>query len=136
MIEGKRADSARRRERVLQALDAALRSGQNITVSGLARTARVDRTFLYRHRDLLERAHAAATTPAEAGRTAAVSRASLQTDLANALERNTRRPKGQRDDPEALSAGPSPYLRGTPALFCQRQNTGRTGLDDHYSAVV
>ncbi|MGC0361812.1 hypothetical protein RKD25_009187 [Streptomyces sp. SAI-124] len=62
MIEGKRADSARRRERVLQALDAALRSGQDITVSGLARTARVDRTFLYRHRDLLERVHAAATT--------------------------------------------------------------------------
>ncbi|MGV9843857.1 DUF6262 family protein [Streptomyces fungicidicus] len=90
MIEGKRADSARRRERVLQALDATLRSGQDITVSGLARTARVDRTFLYRHRDLLERVHAAATTPAEEGRTAAVSRASLQTDLANALERNTR----------------------------------------------
>ncbi|MFE0353321.1 DUF6262 family protein [Streptomyces nigra] len=90
MIEGKRADSARRRERVLQALDAALRSGQDITVSGLARTARVDRTFLYRHRDLLERVHAAATTPAEAGRAAAVSRASLQADLANALERNTR----------------------------------------------
>ncbi|WP_143050328.1 hypothetical protein [Streptomyces sp. 2231.1] len=43
MIEGKRADSARR-ERVLQALDAALRSGQDITVSELARTARVDRT--------------------------------------------------------------------------------------------
>ncbi|GGV91313.1 DUF6262 family protein [Streptomyces massasporeus] len=90
MIEGKRADSARRRERVLQALDAALRSGQDITVSGLARTARVDRTFLYRHRDLLERVHAAATTPAEAGTTAAVSRASLQADLANALERSTR----------------------------------------------
>jgi regulator of replication initiation timing len=49
----------------------------------------VDRTFLYRHRDLLERAHAAATTPAEAGRTAAVSRALLRTDLANVLERNT-----------------------------------------------
>ncbi|MGN9822002.1 DUF6262 family protein [Streptomyces sp. SD11] len=90
MIEGKRADSARRRERVLEALNAALRSGQDITVSSLARTARVDRTFLYRHRDLLERVHAAATTPAEAGRTAAVSRASLKTDFANALERNAR----------------------------------------------
>ncbi|MFJ3722721.1 hypothetical protein ACIPYQ_09115 [Streptomyces sp. NPDC090045] len=22
-----------------------------------------------------------------------------------------------------------------PALFCQRQNSGRTGLDDHYSPV-
>lgn len=90
MIEGKRADSARRRERVLQALEAALSSGEDITVSGLARAARVDRTFLYRHRDLLERVHTAATTPSEQSRTAAVTRTSLQTDLANALERNTR----------------------------------------------
>lgn len=61
MTEGRRADSARRRERVLKALDAAMRTGGDITVSGLARTARVDRTFFYRHRDLLERVHAAAT---------------------------------------------------------------------------
>ncbi|MFZ4177836.1 DUF6262 family protein [Streptomyces griseoincarnatus] len=90
MIEGKRADSARRRERVLKAVDAAIRTGGDITVSGLARAARVDRSFLYRHRDLLERVHAAANTPVEEGRVAAVSRASLQTDLANALERNKR----------------------------------------------
>lgn len=57
-----------------------LRSDADITVSALARTARVDRTFLYRHRDLLQRVHTAA----------AVSRASLQTDLANALERKKR----------------------------------------------
>ncbi|WP_338898572.1 DUF6262 family protein [Streptomyces sp. TG1A-60] len=90
MTEGKRADSARRRDRVLKALDAALRTGGDITVSGLARTARVDRSFLYRHRDLLARVHAAAGTPVEDGRLAAVSRVSLQTDLANALERNAR----------------------------------------------
>ncbi|GFH67494.1 MULTISPECIES: DUF6262 family protein [Streptomyces diastaticus group] len=90
MIEGKRADSARRRERVIKALDAALRTGGDITVSGLARAARVDRSFLDRHRDLLERVHTAANTPVEEGRLAAVSRASLQADLANALERNTR----------------------------------------------
>ncbi|MEU3147649.1 MULTISPECIES: DUF6262 family protein [unclassified Streptomyces] len=90
MIEGKRADSARRRGRVLKALDAALRTGCDITVSGLARTARVDRSFLYRHRDLLARVHAAAGTPAQDGRLAAVSQVSLKTDLANALERNAR----------------------------------------------
>ncbi|WP_062013938.1 DUF6262 family protein [Streptomyces hygroscopicus] len=90
MIEGRRADSARRRERVLKALDAALRAGEDVTVSSLARAARVDRTFLYRHRDLLERVHAAAAAPPLEGRQAAVSRASLQADLANALERNTR----------------------------------------------
>jgi hypothetical protein len=46
------------------------------------------------------------------------------------------RAKGQRDDLEALSAGPVPYFRGTAVLVCQRQNTGRTGLDDHYSPVA
>ncbi|MFE2159098.1 DUF6262 family protein [Streptomyces lydicus] len=90
MIEGRQADSARRRERVLVALDTALRSGGDITVSSLARSARVDRTFLYRHRDLLERVHAAAATPPPEGRWAAVSRASLQADLANAMEQNKR----------------------------------------------
>ncbi|PNE43552.1 hypothetical protein AOB60_00310 [Streptomyces noursei] len=50
----------------------------------------MDRTFLYRHRDLLERVHAAATAQPEEGKIAAVSRASLQADLANALERNKR----------------------------------------------
>ncbi|MFG2368856.1 DUF6262 family protein [Streptomyces mirabilis] len=90
MIEGKRADSARRRERVLKAIEAAAKNGGDITVSGLAKAARVDRTFLYRHRDLLERAHAAASTPTQEGKTAAVSRASLKADLTNAMERNKR----------------------------------------------
>ncbi|MFF4731572.1 DUF6262 family protein [Streptomyces mirabilis] len=105
MSEGRRADSARRRERVLKALDAAVRTGGEITVSGLARTARVDRTFFYRHRDLLERVHAAATATAPAGTVAmtAVSRASLQTDLANALERNSRLAAGIRQLEKGLS---------------------------------
>ena len=90
MIEGKRADSARRRERVLKAIDAAIKNGGDLTVSGLARAARVDRSFLYRHRDLLERIHLAASTPTEEGRVAVVSRVSLQTDLAHALEANKR----------------------------------------------
>ncbi|WP_260474603.1 DUF6262 family protein [Streptomyces sp. WAC 05379] len=90
MSDGRRADSARRRERVLKALDTMLRSDADITVSALARTARVDRTFLYRHRDLLQRVHTAAAAPPQEGRIAAVSRASLQADLANALERNKR----------------------------------------------
>jgi chromosome segregation ATPase len=52
----------------------------------------VDRTFLYRHRDLLALVHAAELEPAEqdpAGATP-VSCASLQADLANAQARNTR----------------------------------------------
>ncbi|MEU4898704.1 hypothetical protein AB0B12_40725 [Streptomyces sp. NPDC044780] len=52
----------------------------------------MDRTFLYRHRDLLALIHATEREPAThnpAG-AAPVSRASLQADLANALARNTR----------------------------------------------
>ncbi|GAB7109772.1 hypothetical protein JCM4814A_80870 [Streptomyces phaeofaciens JCM 4814] len=66
------------RERFLHALDAALRSGQDITVSRIAHAARVDRTFRHRPCDLLERVHAAAAAPAESGRTAIASRASLR----------------------------------------------------------
>ncbi|MEU6546419.1 DUF6262 family protein [Streptomyces sp. NPDC046859] len=90
MSDGRRADSARRRERVLKALDTMLRCDADITVSALARAARVDRAFLYRHRDLLQRVHAAAAAPPQEGRLAAVSRASLQADLINALDRAKR----------------------------------------------
>ncbi|MET9183109.1 DUF6262 family protein [Kitasatospora aureofaciens] len=63
MIEGRRADSARRRERVLKALQQAAKNGAEMSVSAIARAAGVDRTFVYRHRDLLTRIHAAASEP-------------------------------------------------------------------------
>ena len=47
------ADSARRRQRVIAALNHAAAEGAEISVSGIARAAAVDRSFLYRHRDLL-----------------------------------------------------------------------------------
>ena len=53
MHAGRQADSARRRQRVIAAIDQASASGSEISVSGIARTAGVDRTFFYRHRDLL-----------------------------------------------------------------------------------
>jgi hypothetical protein len=92
MRKGRQADSARRRQRVLTALDRAAASGTEISVSGIARAAGVDRTFLYRHRDLLEKIHAAEAAPPPAGGTAgpAVSRASLQADLLAAHERAIR----------------------------------------------
>jgi len=61
MIHGRRADSTRRRQRVLAALDNAITDGAELSVTDIARRAGVDRTFLYRHRDLLERIHAAET---------------------------------------------------------------------------
>jgi hypothetical protein len=66
MTEGRRADSARRRRRVLKALNNAVNSGEPVSVSGIARATGADRTFLYRHRDLLEQVHAADAQPAGA----------------------------------------------------------------------
>ncbi len=92
MRKGRQADSARRRQRVLAALGRATASGTEISASGIARAAGVDRTFLYRHRDLLEKIHAAGAAPPPAGATAgpAVTRASLQADLLTAHERALR----------------------------------------------
>lgn len=91
MAEGRRADSARRRQRVLKALNAAAASGEEISVTSIARQAGVDRTFLYRHRDLLEQIHALEAQPPNApGIGPVVSRASLQADLLAAQQRASR----------------------------------------------
>jgi hypothetical protein len=92
MRQGRQDGTDRRRQRVAGALKAAAQNGSPVSVSGIARQAGVDRTFLYRHRDLLALVHAAELEPAAedpAGATP-VSRASLQADLANAQARNTR----------------------------------------------
>ncbi|HET8659184.1 MAG TPA: DUF6262 family protein [Micromonosporaceae bacterium] len=89
--EGRRADSDRRRQRVIKALNQAIADGTEISVAGIARAAGVDRTFLYRHRDLLAQLHAAETQPRHAaGIGPVVSRASLQADLLAAHERAAR----------------------------------------------
>jgi DNA repair exonuclease SbcCD ATPase subunit len=90
MIQGRRADSARRRQRVIKALNQAVANAGELSVSAIARAAGVDRTFLYRHRDLLAQIHAAEATPAAIGGGPLVSRASLQADLANAQDRAVR----------------------------------------------
>lgn len=84
MIDGRREDSARRRQRVIQAIQAARSNHAEISVSAIARAAGVDRTFLYRHRDLLDQLHGAQAHPSAEPGSATVSRASLQTDLSNA----------------------------------------------------
>ncbi|KOU50065.1 DUF6262 family protein [Streptomyces sp. WM6378] len=93
MSAGRKADADRRRQRVVKAISAAAQKGSRITVSGIARQAGVDRTFLYRHRDLLALVHTAELEPAAqdpASGASAVSRASLRSDLANAQSRNVR----------------------------------------------
>jgi transposase-like protein len=91
MIEGRRADSTRRRQRVLAALDTAIKDGAELSVTSIAARAGVDRTFLYRHRDLLERIHAAEIQPSAGPEIGPrVTRASLQADLLAAQQRCTR----------------------------------------------
>ncbi|MGW0962501.1 DUF6262 family protein [Streptomyces gelaticus] len=92
MRDGRQANSERRRQRVAAAIKSARENGTPISVSAIARQAGVDRTFLYRHRDLLELVHAAEHEPGaqDAAGGSPVSRASLQADLANAQARNTR----------------------------------------------
>jgi len=90
MMKGRQADSARRRQRVLAALERAAADGTEISVSGIARAAAVDRTFIYRHRDLLEKIHALEAEPPPGGSGPAVTRASLQADLLAAHERAIR----------------------------------------------
>jgi len=91
MQDGRRDDSMRRRHRVLAALDQAAAAGDRITTSGIARAAGVDRTFLYRHRDLMEKIHALQADPVPSDHIGpAVTRASLQADLFAAHERAAR----------------------------------------------
>jgi hypothetical protein len=63
MIDGRRADSARRRQRVIKAINEASARGDEINVSAIACAAGVDRTFLYRHDDLLNQVHTAQNNP-------------------------------------------------------------------------
>jgi hypothetical protein len=93
MLNGRHDDSMRRRQRVIAALDRAAADGEPVSTSAIARAAGVDRTFLYRHRDLLEKIHALQADPAAgagSGTGPAVTRASLQTDLLAAHERAAR----------------------------------------------
>ncbi|MFD6857897.1 DUF6262 family protein [Rhodococcus sp. NPDC060086] len=91
MIQGRKADSARRRKRVTEALNTAHEDGREISVSAIARAAGVDRSFLYRHPDLLAQIHTAQTSPPPPDGTAAsVTMASLRADVANAQARIAR----------------------------------------------
>jgi hypothetical protein len=66
MARGRQADSARHRQRVVAVLSKAGAGESEISVSGIARVVGVDRTFLYRYRDLLAQIHALEATPAAA----------------------------------------------------------------------
>ncbi|MGW0251992.1 DUF6262 family protein [Nocardia goodfellowii] len=103
MIEGRRADSARRRARVRAAIDTITRAGGALNASAVARTAGVDRSFLYRHPDLLAALHGAQTAASPGGEHSKVTVASMKADLANATARMTRLAARNRQLEDKLS---------------------------------
>lgn len=91
LITARRNDSSRRRQKVVDALDRLRVSGEYITVSAVARTAGVDRSFLYRHNDLRSQILAAADEPEPPSSSGTrTSSRSLQADLANLRAHNER----------------------------------------------
>ena len=90
LIATRRRDSTRRRQRVLDALDQLAAAGGEISVSAVARAAKVDRSFLYRHHDLRAQIHARAAASGTSPASTTVSRPSLLADLANLQEQNQR----------------------------------------------
>ena len=91
MLDGRHDDSIRRRQRERTCRDRPRHRRRRLGASAIARAAEVDRTFLYRHRDLLEKIHALQADPVPTEHTGpAVTRASLQADLLAAHERAAR----------------------------------------------
>ncbi|MFI0264790.1 hypothetical protein ACH4OW_38020 [Streptomyces sp. NPDC017056] len=92
MNNGRHAGTDRRRQRVQNAIATAVRDGTPLTASAIARAACVDRTFLYRHRDLLDILHTTGSRSARPAPAAGptVTPVSLQADLANANARVAR----------------------------------------------
>ncbi|MEU2502328.1 hypothetical protein [Streptomyces sp. NRRL F-5527] len=102
MDAGRHAGTERRRARVQDAITTAIRDGTPLTTSAIARAAGVDRTFLYRHRDLLDHLHTTSRSAAPPGG-ADVTTASLRADLANANARAARLAARVTQLEEALS---------------------------------
>jgi hypothetical protein len=81
LIAARRNDSDRRRRKVIDALDRLRTDGAEITVSAVARTAGVDRSFLYRHHDLRSQILTLAAEPEPNPSSTAISHRSLLADL-------------------------------------------------------
>lgn len=90
LIAARRDDSERRRRKVIDALDRLRANGDEITVSAVARTAGVDRSFLYRHHDLRSQILALGAEPEPHPPSTCISRRSLLADLANLRAHNER----------------------------------------------
>ncbi|WP_020578929.1 DUF6262 family protein [Actinopolymorpha alba] len=91
LIRARRRDTARRRLQVHNAIAQLRAEGSHVTVSSVARAARVHRSFIHRHPDLHAAVLAAAEQPAQPSPTnSATSMATLRADLLNTRAQNTR----------------------------------------------
>lgn len=103
--QARQQDSERRRRRVQRALAEMRTDGSDVTVSDVARRARVHRTFIYRHADL----HTAILAAAEEAGTgslpvsAKISHRSLRAENANLREQSQRAFRRIRELEERLS---------------------------------
>jgi hypothetical protein len=126
LARARRRDTARRRLQVHNAIAEQITAGAEITVSSIARAARVHRSFIHRHQDLHAAVVAAAAVPAEpAANNGAVSVASLRADLLNArAPGRTGRNRGARPSPpRARTATPAASTRQQTALTGQLHTT-------------
>jgi hypothetical protein len=91
LADSRRRDVDQRRQRVVQALEALVHDSSEITISSVARAARVHRSFIHRHPDLrAEVFKAADAPPLSTERSGVVSRRSLEADNLNLRETNRR----------------------------------------------
>lgn len=106
LLQARRRDVERRRRQVHEALRGLLATGDEITLSSVARHARVHRSFLHRHPDLRAEVIAAADTPPAQllpSSNASVSKRSLQAENLNLRETNQRLRQHISDLEERLS---------------------------------
>lgn len=90
LIAARRTDSNRRRQKVLDTLAQLHASGEELTVSAVARHAGVDRSFLYRHHDLRSRILELGAEPEPPTGSTRTSHRSLLADIANLRAHNER----------------------------------------------
>lgn len=92
LADSRRRDVDKRRQRVVQALEALVHDSSEITISSVARAARVHRSFIHRHPDLRAEVVKAADQPhtLSTERSGVVSRRSLEADNLNLRETNRR----------------------------------------------
>ena len=92
LADSRRRDVDQRRQRVVHALEALVHDSSEITISSVARAARVHRFFIHRHPDLRAEVFKAADQPhaLSTERSGVVSRRSLEADNLNLRETNRR----------------------------------------------